>query len=144
MKRKKRVDLKRPQTEFEAVIADWESGEADSADAIHHHFTKLEPTMDDWIDVAEEGRRLWRISFGERLDEYSPELAIINGVAASAFALAFQQVAKALGVTEYGVEQASAVDAAISPEEFVASAKRAEQELREFRQKLRNREPATP
>ena len=143
MKRKKRVDLKRPQTEFEAVIADWASGKADSADAIHKHFEKLEPTMDDCFDVAEEGRRLWRISFGERLDEYSPELDIIYGVAASAFSLAFQQVAKALGVTEFGVKQASAIDAAISPEEFVAAAKRAEQELQESCKNLLKREPAT-
>ncbi|MEY3203921.1 MAG: hypothetical protein RLZZ21_252 [Planctomycetota bacterium] len=104
MARKRRVDLVRPQSRFEDDIRNWESDESHSADSIHKHFECVACDATDWCDVAEEGRRLWMISFGERLDDYSPELDVIYGVSAAAWDAALSHVSRVLGVSKYAIE----------------------------------------
>ena len=83
-------------TKFQPVIENWETTDEHVGDAIHKHFTAIEPTLEDWIDVYTEGMSIWRLAFSEKLDEFDMETDILAGVAASAWNLALSKVVKAL------------------------------------------------
>ena len=92
-----------PKTKFQDVVKNWQTTDEHVGDAIHKHFTEIEPTFEDWIDVYTEGMNVWRLAFGEELDEFDMETDILAGVAASAWNLALVQVVKALKLR--GIDQ---------------------------------------
>lgn len=91
-----------PKTKYEDVIENWETTDEHVGDAIHKHFTENEPTFEDWMDVYTEGMSIWRLAFGEELDEFDIETDILAGVAASAWNLALERVVKALNLPDTG------------------------------------------
>ena len=92
-----------PQTRFEKTIKNWRTNDEHIGDAIHKHFTEVEPSLEDWIDVYTEGMKIWGLVFEEDLDEFDLETDVLAGVAASAWNLALTQVVQALELS--GVEQ---------------------------------------
>ena len=94
------------RTSHEETLADHESAESDIdvLDAAHSHFTELAASFDDWCDVSSEGERLWGVMFGETLDKFSAEGSIISGVAAAAYELAIEEVARKLEVSAFALK----------------------------------------
>jgi len=90
------------QTRFEKTIKSWRTNDAHIGDAIHKHFTEVEPSLEDWIDVYTEGMRVWGLVFEEALDEFDLETDVLAGVAASAWNLALTQVVQALELSGVG------------------------------------------
>jgi len=98
--------MKKRATQYEAELASCGSADAgfDIEDNIHRHFSELAASFDDWLDVANEGRRLWNVMFNEKFDDWSPEDSLISGVAAAAYSLAISEVATRLGVSAFALE----------------------------------------
>jgi hypothetical protein len=91
-----------PKTKFQDVVKNWQTTDEHVGDAIHKHFTEIEPTFEDWIDVYTEGMSIWSLALGEELDEFDIETDILAGVAASAWNLALERVVKALDLPDAG------------------------------------------
>ena len=51
----------------------------------------------EWTDVTDEAQRVYKLLFHEKCGEYSPMTALLDGVAASAYNIAIENVAKSLG-----------------------------------------------
>lgn len=90
-------------SQFEDRLADWENLENDTDDQVHCHFEAVEKSFVDCWGVALEGRRLWYLMFDQRIETDSAMAAVLDGIAASAYALAIRDVAKKLGVSELAV-----------------------------------------
>jgi len=87
-------------------LANWQSEENDYCDDIHHYFENL--NVHYWPDVADEARVLWKVMFGDELEDGSPIDAIITGVAAQAADGVWRAVARAFGLNATLVECALA------------------------------------
>jgi len=89
------------KTKHERLILKWDDQDdlSDTNDLIHQHFTDLEPTFEDWGDVADEGLRLWNLMFEENVEPDSPAEGVLAGIAAAAYNLAIFQIAKQIGVS---------------------------------------------
>ena len=110
----------------EETLKNWENGENDISDDIHHHFNDFGRW--NWCDIYREGSRVWNLMFpDEPISEDSAVEAIFSGIAAQAEAGAFAQVAAALGVdaealrmtaSEWGEDQDN-LPPPVGPEKFM-------------------------
>lgn len=98
--------MKKPKTKHEAALASRGGANAgvDVGDSVHRHFTELAASFDDYLDVANEGRRLWNVMLDDGIEAWSPEDSLISGVAAAAYHLAISEVATKLGVSAMALQ----------------------------------------
>lgn len=110
------------KTEHEPIILRWEDVDVDEADELHLHFTALEESgqLTDWIDVTDEGRRLWNMMFDDQVEEGSAIDSVLAAVAASGYELALRHIAKQLGVSLHAVKCALERSGKPDAERFVA------------------------
>lgn len=100
MKRKKKRLSK-----AEMAISVWmDDYECDIQNTIHVHFGEWEKKKKrstrrvlEWMDVSSESQRVYELLFHEKCGEFSPMMALLDGVAASAYNIAIENVAKSLG-----------------------------------------------
>lgn len=67
-----------------------------ASDTLFQHFEQFDRW--DWCEVAEEGRYVNRLMFGDSIDPDAPRAAVLSAVAACAAQGAFAAMAAALGV----------------------------------------------
>ena len=84
----------------------WASPLALQGDAVQHQMRDFGRW--DWVEVAEEGRRLWNRINDQEAEQDSPVAAVLDAVAAQAAHGAFAAVAAALGVPAAALEVAVA------------------------------------
>ena len=102
MKRKlKKKKLSKAEMDISVWMDDYE---CDIQNTIHVHFEDWEKkkkrnTRRDlhWTDVLRESQRVYELLFHEKCGDYSLMEALLGGVAASAYNIAIQNVAKSLG-----------------------------------------------
>ena len=107
-------------------ILKWDdpNDDSDTCDLIHRHFTEISATLEDWGDVADEGLRLWKLMFEEDVESQSPIDGVLAGVAAAAYELAIEHIAKQIGVSGLAVRCALEWDNAGNAEAFVSECRR--------------------
>lgn len=93
------VDAIGPRTSFERFLSRCSATGSDPSDAVHKHFEALRHEFIDWVEVADEGRRVWRIMIDERTENYSPGQAVFDGIAAAGYYLALDVLAVRLGIS---------------------------------------------
>ena len=90
------------KTGCEKSIANWDSPSTDCWDLLgwlHLHFARREPFMRNFLEAANEARRVWKIAFKEDVKEYSPIAVIFKAAVMSSFEMTCRDIAKRLGVT---------------------------------------------
>ena len=109
------------KTEHELLAMRWADGDVDEGDALHKHFEELQDSghLEDFVDIAKEGRRLWRRMFKEKIEPYSPADSVISAVAAAGYALAIEHVAQRLGVADSVVRDAIETGGGADAEKFL-------------------------
>jgi hypothetical protein len=108
----KRKLKKKKLSKAEMAISVWmDDYECDIQNTIHVHFEDWEKKKKrntrrllDWTDVSQEAQRVYELLFHEKCGEYSPMTALLDGVAASAYCLAMENVAQHLGVSGKAVK----------------------------------------
>lgn len=78
-------------------LAQWEhNDDVYLEDDVHAYFDEVF-TDTDWCDIAEEGRQLYNLLFGENIEKGSPIDSVITGVSAAASEGAYSEIAAVLG-----------------------------------------------
>lgn len=115
------------KTEHELAAMRWRDDDVDEGDELHKHFEVLQDCGEiaTWMDVADEGRRIWSRMFGEEIESYSAAEGVIGSVAAAGYALAIAHIAERLGVTACGIRCAIEREAVADADKFL-------QECREY------------
>ena len=97
----KRKSTKKRLSKTEKAISLWmdDFDSCDIQNTIHVHFGEWEKKQkpNEWTDVTDEAQRVYKLLFHEKCGEYSPMTALLDGVAASAYNIAIENVAKSLG-----------------------------------------------
>lgn len=71
--------------------------EEDVLDQLHKHFEEVHKRW-DWMEVADEGVRIYGVATGAEVEDWSFIYGLINAVAAQASGGTYEAVAAALGV----------------------------------------------
>ncbi len=90
-----RIDLENNPTLND--LKEWENYEGDLEDCLHVYFSE-EFKKRDWLDIHEEGSRLYSIMFDTDVEENSPIDYLFEAVAAAAATGAFIAISKAIGI----------------------------------------------
>ena len=109
----------------EAKLRNWARDDAVTDDDMHRHMRDFGRW--DWCEIADEGRRIYGVMFGEEVESGSAVDAIIGGVSAQAADGAWAAVAAALGVDAEDVrmavadwyEKQDATPPPVSPDRFM-------------------------
>jgi len=109
------------KTDHELRAMRWRDDDVDEDDELHKHFEVLQDRgeLANWMDVADEGRRIWSRMFGEEIESYSAADGVISAVAAAGYGLAISHLAKRLGVTEVGMRCAMESQSAADADKFL-------------------------
>lgn len=91
--------------ESERKLLEWKNEENDVGDDLHEHFQLFDRW--NWVDIAEEGRRIQNLMFDENVEIDSPYHCLLKAIAAQAYEGAYMAMAKALGIDSSDLSQAA-------------------------------------
>jgi hypothetical protein len=93
--------------DIEKRLRNWAGDDSqDDCDLLHGLFRMREQNFSEWMEVADEGRRVWNLMFSDDVEESSPVDGVFGAIAASAYNLALSKVANEMGLSVRAVESA--------------------------------------
>ncbi|MFA5186965.1 MAG: hypothetical protein WC551_10835 [Patescibacteria group bacterium] len=80
----------------ESRLLDWENPNTETLCDAHFHMKDFGRW--DWVDVSDEGVRIWNLMFDDNIESLSAADSVFSAIAAQSAEGAFNAVAAALGV----------------------------------------------